>query len=532
MPPRSTGTFHEGEREVQARAGAADVAEFAASFVLDRLSDGHASFLAALPFVVLAARDEKGRVWASLLEGPDGFLSAADPRRVRIAAVPAEDDPLHASLGDGRPVGLLGIELATRRRNRLTGRVTRTDAGLILDIDQAFGNCPQYIHPRPVGRRRDAAPGPCSRATRLGDAQIARIRRADTFFIATGHPDGDGGAHGMDASHRGGAPGFVSVSDDGRRLRFPDYSGNNFFNTLGNLQRDPRAGLLFVDFDGGGLLHLTGRMTIDWTGDPVSGARRHLDMEIEGVVDRPGALALRWGPAEAALRRLVLARRCRETADVTSFVLEAENGSRLPDFAPGQHLPLRMRSHGGTPLERSYSLSGPSDAGRWRISVRRDPRGSVSRFLHDHLQVGDSIEALAPSGSFGAPGNGPVVLVSAGIGVTPMISHLHAAALQGREALFVHAARRAAEHAFRSEVKGLVDAHPNLRLRIAYSAPDAGDDGHHWTGRLTTDHLLGAVGNPADAVFLLCGPPGFVASLQSGLAHRGIAGDRVFAETF
>ena len=183
--------------------------------------------------------------------------------------------PWKTPLDHGTQLGLLGIELETRRRNRVNGRITASDNRRVsFEVDQSFGNCPQYIHPRTFTRVQPEKIA-ARRAAALSASMREWISNADTFFIASGH-HGNDASGGMDASHRGGDPGFVDV-ESASRLVFPDYAGNNHFNTIGNLVLDPRAGLLFVDFDGGGLLQLTGRTTIDWDSPAVArypGARR------------------------------------------------------------------------------------------------------------------------------------------------------------------------------------------------------------------------------------------------------------------
>jgi predicted pyridoxine 5'-phosphate oxidase superfamily flavin-nucleotide-binding protein len=211
---------------------------------------------------VAASRDEAGRVWASLLVGSPGFIRTVDEQLVFMAAQPRPGDPLARNLGHGPELGLLVIDLATRRRLRLNGRALLDPAqGIFLSVEQAYGNCPRYIHqltlePLPMDQ---PMPAP-KRSGTLSPPQRALISSAGTFFIASAHPEG-----GADASHRGGAPGFVRVLDD-KTLAFPDYPGNNMFNTLGNLAVEPRAGLLFLDFETGSMLQLTGRTRLDWTG--------------------------------------------------------------------------------------------------------------------------------------------------------------------------------------------------------------------------------------------------------------------------
>jgi len=201
-------------------------------------------------------------------------------------------------LATGADMGLLGIEPATRRRNRVNGRIHHVEDGAFtLAVDQSFGNCPQFIHERKHRR----VPGPLSpssrRGTGLTGAQASWIAKADTFFIATGYRgEGEDSAYGMDVSHRGGMPGFVEVLSAGE-VRFPDFPGNRFYNTLGNILLDPRAGLLFIDFTKGCLLQLTGRASIDFapdTGGGASTAQRSVTLAIDEVVELSGSLRLRW----------------------------------------------------------------------------------------------------------------------------------------------------------------------------------------------------------------------------------------------
>ncbi|MEM6388165.1 MAG: ferredoxin, partial [Pseudomonadota bacterium] len=226
--------FHDGERKAQALAGAGDVARWAASYIRPSMPPQHRTFFAQLPFLVLAGADDNGRHWVTLLEGPDGFLASPNAETLTVNTTPAIQDPLADALMKGTEIGLLGIELNTQRRNRLSGRFRRQGAGgYAVDVRQSFGNCPQYIHERNWQRvSRKEAPS-AVHSTFLSDEQVSRIRAADTLFLGTGQQKNDEHAsNGFDASHRGGAPGFVQVLD-ATRLRIPDYAGNNFFNTIG-----------------------------------------------------------------------------------------------------------------------------------------------------------------------------------------------------------------------------------------------------------------------------------------------------------
>jgi predicted pyridoxine 5'-phosphate oxidase superfamily flavin-nucleotide-binding protein len=280
------GPYHDGELEVQRRAGVASTAERVGRIVQHQIPDVARHFIAQQRFAILGAADHEGRVWASLLLGKPGFLSAPTDGLLHVAAHPSPEDPLASGLDAELDVGLLVIEPATRRRMRVNGRARPAGPGAFeVATREVYSNCPKYIHSREVrlASEGDAPSVRLERAPRLTDRQAALIRAADTLFIATRHAEA-----GADASHRGGAPGFVRVVAPDRLL-IPDYVGNAMFNSLGNIAADPRAGLLLVDFDTGSTLQLTGRAAIEWSPEHLSelpGALRAVDFEIEEVRQR------------------------------------------------------------------------------------------------------------------------------------------------------------------------------------------------------------------------------------------------------
>lgn len=540
--PHDASPFHAGEQQVQERLGVRDIEDWARKVVRPTLPEQHRAFYEALPFLVAAARDAEGRPWPTLLVGEEGFVSSPDARTLSIAARLVPGDALQGSLAAGADLGILGIELATRRRNRVNGRVAEDGAGdLVFAVDQAFGNCPQYIREREWHRVEGVPAGTPLRGMRLTPSQRAWVSNADTFFIASGHRgDGDSPAYGMDASHRGGDPGFVQVASE-TRLVFPDYAGNNHYNTIGNLVLDPRVGLLFVDFETGSLLQLTGRATIDWDSDAVAripGARRLVAVDIEEIVELPAAVPLRWDASAESVRSLRLVEKTRESADVTSFVFEARDGGPLHTFRAGQHLPIELHVPGvEEPVRRTYSLSGAPSDGRYRISVKREPLGLASRHLHDQVGVGTILDARKPAGDFLLPcSKCPVVLVSAGVGVTPLASMLHdlAARNSGRPVWFVHGVRDGAHHPLADEIRALAGRNPNIRVHAAYSRPGPQDrPGTHYdsAGRVDGALLERLVGD-LDAHFMLCGPTAFMAQVQTDLEERGVCPERIHTETF
>jgi uncharacterized protein len=254
------GPYHAGARSMQERAGVVAQADRNARAVRSDVPDVAAAFLAEQPFVVVGSVDTAGRVWCSLLTGRPGFVRAVGDRVVALAAHPAPGDPLEAVV-DGDPVGLLAIEPTSRRRMRVNGSArTATIGHLFVDVDEVISNCPKWITRRDVGALDRPAPPMHVTGAVLTPGQADLVRAADTFFLATTAP----GA-GVDASHRGGAPGFVTVVGDDR-LVWPDLPGNAMFLSLGNVELDPHAGVLVVDWTTGATLQLTGRAHVVWRG--------------------------------------------------------------------------------------------------------------------------------------------------------------------------------------------------------------------------------------------------------------------------
>lgn len=243
-------------------------------------------------------------------------------------------------------------------------------------------------------------------------------------------------------------------------------------------------------------------------------------------------------PAWPGFRRLRVARVERETADVISLTLEAEDGSVLPDALPGQFLVLRLRPVANMPaVLRNYSMSGAPGTGTYRISVKREADGKGSTFLHTRIHSGDVLEVSAPRGGFILQqGEGPVVLLSAGIGATPVLAMLHALAVSrsSREVWWLHGARDASLHPFAREARDLVAALPRGRIFVAYSRPAPEDrmgQDYDAAGRLSVE-MLQQLGVPREADFYLCGPPAFLRSFTHDLAGWGVTSGRLHQEVF
>ena len=288
----SRSVFHRDEREAPRRAGFDSVTGAIRSFMPEQ----HRDFFALLPYLVAATLDDAGWPIATLLSGPPGFVHAPDPATLRVDTPPQPADPAASGVISGRDIGLLGIDFATRRRNRANGRIASRDpSGFTVAVQQSFGNCAQYIQRRTVEVVAASTPVDAETMSAPDLAAWRLIAAADTFFVASRSGPQNTEAGGVDVSHRGGLPGFIHI--DNASLVIPDFRGNRFFNTLGNLMGEPRAALLFIDFATGDLLQLQGLTEIDWTDDAsghIEGAERSWRFRPTRAWRRRGAVPLRW----------------------------------------------------------------------------------------------------------------------------------------------------------------------------------------------------------------------------------------------
>lgn len=582
--PGPDAPTHEGEAALQERAGVRSRADAnTRRAIRDFMPDQHRAFFAGLPFLIVGSLDADDRPWASILVGRPGFLTSPDPRSLTIAATPAHGDPLAAALTVGEPLGLLGIQPETRRRNRMNGTIADIADGRVnVRVGQSFGNCPQYIQARAPEFVAEPASVADPRAHHRGGSILSdwarqRVERADTFFIATAAPGARSGdpVRGVDVSHRGGRPGFVRISeeDGATTLTAPDFLGNFYFNTLGNIALNPATGLLFVDFDSGDVLMLSGTAEVIWDGPEVAsfaGAERLMKFTLRQSLRIEGAVPMRWTEAEPASQlaatgnwteteqslsasrsgprhRPFRVTRIEEESDTArSFHLEPADGGGIAPYRPGQHLPITVDgTNAGRPVHRTYTLSDAPGGRSYRITVKREAGGLASNWLHDRLRPGDTVRASQPAGRFilDTDSRRPVLLLSAGIGVTPMIAmanHLLGGPEGRRRAphrrvWFVHAARHGGEYAFRSHIAGLAAAHPDhLTIHVRYTAPRAQDRiglDYHGTGRLDREALRSVL--PLDDYDVyLCGPSGFMADMIEALSSLGVRAERIRTEAF
>ncbi|MCX4980920.1 pyridoxamine 5'-phosphate oxidase family protein [Streptomyces sp. NBC_00572] len=287
--PHPVPAYHHGSRTVQARVGVQDLADHVGRSITPGIRPVAAAFLEAQPMLMIGAADPAGRVWGSLLTGTPGFTRATGPHTVSVAGgIPAADPLADAITAAGTPVGTLALDPRTRRRMRLNGIARPSARGFTIEAEQVFSNCPKYLQKREWYGSEDTRPGTGTvrHGEELTPDQVRRVRAADTFFVATVAPDG------VDTSHRGGNPGFVRV-DASRELSWRDYPGNAMFLTLGNLEEDGRAGLLFLDWETGTTLQLSGLAHTEY--GPEGRVTR---FRVERTAEIPAASPLRWSPPE------------------------------------------------------------------------------------------------------------------------------------------------------------------------------------------------------------------------------------------
>lgn len=572
---RPASPWHAGELAIQQSIGVVEHMDRPGRlYVRDFLLDQHREFYPLLPFIAIGAVDPAGDVWATMRAGAPGFLQSPNAGTLRVQARREWADPAEAGMAQGDALGMVGVDLLTRRRNRVNGRVRRDAAeGFDLVVTQSFGNCPRYIQNRRFALVRDPdvpAQAPAVHLDAL-DALDARARQliaaADTFYVAS-YVDREDGTRQVDVSHRGGKPGFVRIGGDGV-LTIPDFNGNLFFMTLGNLQSNPRAGLLFVDPATGDMLQMTGDTELVLDSPEIAafeGAERLWRFRPRRVVHRPEGLPLRWrfeadgwspnlamtGDWTQAAQRLeaaALAERWRpfrvtriveESATIRSLHLAPTDGIAILPHQAGQHLPIRVAWPGAdAPVQRSYTLSTAPSDGVYRISVKRE--GRVSRRLHA-LKEGDVLEVRAPAGRFtlDAAQRRPAVLLAAGVGITPMLAMLRHVVYEGvrtrtlRPTWLFQSARTVGERAFDAEIAELVQlGKGGVRWVRVLSAPQDAQAGLDFDAEGRIDMALLQARLPfGDHDFYLCGPPAFMQSVYDGLRGLGVADARIHAEAF
>ena len=570
----TSSPFHRGEHEIQERVGVRDKIElFGRRVIRDHLPDQHRQFYAQLSYILIGSVDSQARPWASIVTGEPGFISTPDSKTLVVASRPLYGDPLKETILPGRDVGVLGIEFQSRRRNRMNGKFTASGkGGFEIQVGQSFGNCPQYIQSRSVSQisdRQGSTKRFAHHADVLGRLERKIIESADTLFIATHYPgDSDNVAHGIDVSHRGGKPGFVRIIDD-RTISWPDFAGNYHFNSIGNLTLNPKAGQLFIDFDTGDLLYMTGEAEVIWDDEEVKafvGAERIIRFHIDELILVEASLPIHWkfqdyspilertGSWKQASKTISANKLGnayqpyevfkveKESDAISSFYLRPVDGKGTASFKAGQFLPIRLPGQ-SEPVSRTYTVSDAPNSEYYRLSIKREGAEAVaSNFFHDHVKPGFHLEAMAPRGKFtlDQSSNRPVVLISGGIGITPMIAMLNFMIEEGlrtrhfRETYFIHGARNARTQAFGKHVRAVAAEYESVNVHIRYSRPNDEDRpgiDFDSVGHVDVELLIQVLPF-GDHDFYLCGSAPFMQALFHGLTGLGVRKERIRYESF
>ncbi len=552
----SVPPFHQGELEVQSLAQESQIAQRNGGVISDTILAGAMPFIAQQNMLLISSLDPQGNVWTSVLMGQTGFISAPNATSLLLDTsqmINLKHDPLWQNIIANPQVGMLAIELDTRRRFRVNGKIqVLDDHRFIIEVEQAYPNCPKYIQRRSLKISEQAIglqlPTP-DKGTALTDQQIDLIEKADSLFVGSASPvastaDSSTGLlnlHGGDVSHRGGFPGFVEVFD-GTRLRIPDYQGNSMFNTLGNIHAYPKAGVVFIDFENRRLLQVTGSARILWEyDDPTNktkGTQRFWELEVDSWQETQLPAELNWhffdySPHNPREQKSEIFKKTEhfklriqsvedKSPKIKLFRLVAEDGGILSAFEPGAHLPIELTLDGKTKIERHYSLLSSSHDNRfYEIAVQREDNGhGGSKYLHQYTSVDAVINAKSPCNEFPlSPIGEYTVLIAGGIGITPILSMLRA--LVDKKASFeIHyTAKTEADLAFKKEIIEL-----------------AGDSAHFYFSsgknakRLDMRSVLRTM--PDDSHVFLCGPLRLIEAARDLGEELAISSAQIHFESF
>lgn len=253
--------YHSGEREIQSKIGEVAIADRNGSVITNTIIRGAINFIEKQPMAIVSSKSEIGELWVSLLIGDFGFTKVPNPNSIifdKNNISSNANDIFYTNILSHNQIGSLFIEFDTRRRFRINGTCSVNDSLIEVIIDEAYPNCPKYIQRRVVSLPEyfDKVVSSIVEGSELTSDLINWIRNADTFFVGSASSEGR-----LDASHRGGNPNFIEVFENGS-LKIPDYSGNSLYNTFGNITQNPNSGLVFIDFEKGQTLQLTGKASL------------------------------------------------------------------------------------------------------------------------------------------------------------------------------------------------------------------------------------------------------------------------------
>ncbi|MCK5830162.1 MAG: pyridoxamine 5'-phosphate oxidase family protein [Methylococcales bacterium] len=543
--------YHSGELKVQQLAKESDIAQRNASIISNKILPGAIPFIRQQNMLLISSIDNQGQVWISILIGNPGFINAINNTSLLLDTsniINNPDDPLWKNILTNPKVGILAIELSTRRRFRVNGRIQKTNNTLFtITVEQAYPNCPKFIQRRQLKFPETLIKQSSlkiSKGYSLSSVQIELINKTDSFFVGTASCI-EKNAHtndhySCDASHRGGHPGFVEIID-GERLRIPDYHGNSMFNTLGNIQSYPKAGLVFIDFEQGKLLQVTGNATIFWNQkDPTNktgGSQRFWELEINAWQQTQLPTELSWeffdfsshNPSQTENKQqpisalnLKVAQVTQKSEHIKQYRLVASKGGILPTFAPGAHLPITLSLADGKKTERCYSLLSSHHQNKYyEIAVQREDNGrGGSKYIHQHLTENSLIIAKPPRHDFSlSPIGNHTILIAGGIGITPILSMLRAL-VEKKSSFEIHyTAKTETDLAFRDEVLNLAGEKAQLYFSQGKNAK-----------RLNLKYLLSK--RDRNSHIFICGPARMIEAVRYLGNELNWQADHIHFESF
>ncbi|MEP2532664.1 pyridoxamine 5'-phosphate oxidase family protein [Shimia sp.] len=290
--------FHEGERSLHEKLNIKERQhQLGLRMIRDHMPNQHRDFFSKLESVHIGAVDADGHPWAVMRTGAAGFMASPDNKTLSISSHPLPGEPDDLDFAIGAKTSVVGIEFETQRRNRVNATIDAVENDkLSFRVDQSYGNCPKYIQIRHKVPAGPSVPKIPVTSIKLSTADIDQITQADTLMIASRAAElGDDPRAGVDINHRGGMPGFVTVLDD-KTLQFPDYKGNSFYNTFGNIHTDKRVGLQFVDFESGTMLNIKGTAELieDINNGELPLMGRGLRITVQTATRAEGALPIRY----------------------------------------------------------------------------------------------------------------------------------------------------------------------------------------------------------------------------------------------
>ncbi|WP_185964594.1 pyridoxamine 5'-phosphate oxidase family protein [Aliikangiella marina] len=501
-----TSPFHKGEKIVQSKAGEVESGNRNGTVISNQIIPGAIPFIAQQSMIVVSHIDPTGNVWASVLFGKPGFIKAINRSLIELDSsiiVSHTDDSFWGNIDINPTIGLLIIELSTRRRLRINGKIEKIDNYRYqIMVEQTYPNCPKYIQRRNLSldtdNNRSLLPKVES-GNQLKPDQAQLIANADSFFVASACQLLESNASATDfsspftadASHRGGFPGFVEVK--GNRLRIPDYPGNSMFNTLGNIEMYPHAGLVFIDFDNSKLIQVSGSAKILWDEEDLTnqsdGTQRFWELYIERWQETPIPASISWqffdysphnprsNKAESnntETLTLQVSKVVEETKAIKTFTLVSNDHGILPAIEAGSHLPIVLTLPSGKQIERHYSIISSSDENRfYKIAVQKQSRSrGGSEFIHNQLVAGSLLSAKAPKNAFPLGNHsGCTLLVAGGIGITPILSMIQTLKSRNRPFEVHYVAKTQQDMAFYEKVKKIAQGRAYFYFSKEPSSP-------------------------------------------------------------